>query len=372
MTSVKFFDAEKGFVAGGNKIFQTKTSGNIWKISYTGSELSFFEDLFMIEENKVVAVGLDFGTGESVIVKTEDGGLSWNTISIQNSSFLKSVFFVSPIIGYCSGGGGVILKTTNGGDNWQPLNSGTNQTLNSIYFMDEMNGIAVGGDPISNIILKTIDGGANWTKISTSTSNNLQSVYFANQQIGYIVGWNGEIMKSENGGNTWTNQSSVSMSGNLEVFFTDANTGYIVGGDVNESLIQKTETGGALWEDISPSIDHGLVSIHFTSALNGYAVGASGTVLKTSSGGVSAVQETYSSTQILVYPNPVVDHVSIEASFPEIIESINVFDNNGHTLHSSVIKSSKANLDLFSLEANNYYLVIQTNKGLCIKKFLKV
>ncbi len=66
--------------------------------------------------------------------------------------------FLTPNIGYCSGGEGVILKSTNGGNTWQSQNSGTVTNLESIYFVNELVGIAVGGTPISAIILKTTDG----------------------------------------------------------------------------------------------------------------------------------------------------------------------------------------------------------------------
>lgn len=373
LASVRFLNDDLGFVAGGNVIFKTDNGGDLWENSYNGIGNLFFEDVFGIGANRIIAVGKNFDSNQSVIIKSENNGDSWDSVNISNSAFLRSIFFISTNIGYCSGGDGTILKTTNGGNSWQPLNSGTSQNLQSIYFIDEMNGVAVGGTPSSSIILKTIDGGTSWNEVNAPTSNNLQSVYFVNQMVGYIVGWNGEIIKTEDSGNTWIHQSSVAMSGNLEVTFTDANTGYIVGGDFNESLIQKTDNGGALWEDVSPNINQGLVSIHFPSFLTGYAVGANGTVLKTNSGGVvTATKEVYHSPQILIYPNPVTENLSIKAVDSQVIESLKMYDNNGYFMFEAAINSSKASIDFSLLEANNYFVVIQTNEGKYSRKILKI
>ncbi len=373
LTSVSFYDTENGYTVGGNKIFKTKNGGDLWAISFIANGSNYLEEILVIDSLSVIAVGKNVDLNQSVIYKTNNGGFSWNAINISNSSFLKSIYFVTPDLGYCSGGDGVILKTTDAGNTWQAQTSGTTDNLQSIFFVDELNGIAVGGSPSSSVIVRTQDGGAHWNEITAPSDNNLQSVYFVNPQTGYIVGWNGEIMKTEDGGNSWSFQSSVAMSGNLEVEFTDENTGYIVGGEANTALIQKTSNGGALWEDVSPNISQGLVSIHFPSTLIGYAVGANGTVLKTESGGVvSVMSEPLALPQISIYPNPATDHVLVQSIAPEILESIVLFDNNGQFIYQAEAKGSNAKVDLSMLEANTYFLMIQTNKGRFIQKVVKI
>ena len=373
LTSVKFYNNDLGFTVGGSNIYKTNNRGDTWELSFTGNSSVFLEDIFIIEAGKAIAIGKDFNTEKSIIVRTGNNGITWNSINASNSALLRSVYFPTSNVGYCSGGNGSILKSIDSGNSWQALSSGTSQNLQSIFFVDELNGIAVGGSPSSSIVLKTTDGGENWNEVSTPSDKNLQSVYFVSQQVGYIVGWNGEIMKTMDGGNTWTPQTSVAMSGNLEVFFTNANTGYIVGGNLNESLIQKTNNGGALWEDISPNINQGLVSIHFPSFSTGYAVGENGTVLKTTSGGVtSTTQEIVHSPDIVTYPNPVVEYLSMRSIEPVIIESVKMYDSNGDFIYQAAVNASSGRINFSTLEANNYFLVIQTNEGLFVKKILKI
>ncbi|MDF1699391.1 MAG: hypothetical protein P1U56_26295, partial [Saprospiraceae bacterium] len=313
LNSVDFISENLGYVTGGNIIYKTENGGEDWSISHNASDLVFYEDIFVIDTDRIIAVGKDLDSNQSVITKTENGGEDWINATISNASFLRSVFFVSSDIGFCAGGGGRILKSLDSGDSWQESNSGIGTNLHSIFFVNEMVGIAVGGSPISAVILKTEDGGETWDQINSPSNKNLQSVYFSNQETGYVVGWDGEIMKTDNCGGDWSIQSSVAMTGNLEVVFTDDNTGYIVGGTMNESLIQKTSNGGDLWEDISPPINEGLTCIQFPSFEVGYAVGSNGTVLKTESEGVNTSTHNFQFyNAFAVYPNPTNGYLKIE------------------------------------------------------------
>ena len=94
LTSVKFFDDHHGFIAGGNNIFKTENGGDFWETSFNGFGNIFFEDVFLIGTNKIMAVGKNFDSDQSVIVKSENNGNSWETVNISNSAYLKSIFFI--------------------------------------------------------------------------------------------------------------------------------------------------------------------------------------------------------------------------------------------------------------------------------------
>lgn len=373
VTSVDFVSNDVGYVIEGKNIHKTENGGNTWLHVYSGNDGVFYEDLFAIDRDIIVAVGKDFVTRQSVITKTENGGLDWYDVVQANSALLLSVFFISTKIGFCSGADGTILKTLDSGENWQKLKSGTLSSLKSIFFVNEMEGIAVGGIPGESIILKTIDGGMNWTTINSPSNNYLQSVFFTNKNIGYIVGWNGEIMKTENGGWEWKIQNSVSMSGNLEVTFTDDNIGYIVGGSTNSALIQKTTNGGEVWRDISPPSPNGLLGICFPSENIGYAVGANGTVLKTETGGmISSVRDVSIKHAFSVYPNPVNRILNIKNSANFEIESTQIYDSNGKKVTEFKSNPLQNSVDLSNLMPGIYYLEIQSNQNNEKHKIIKI
>ena len=78
---------------------------------------------------------------------------------------LYSVHFPDVNTGYAVGNIGTIVKTTDGGTTWNSQSSGTSYFLYSVYFPDTNIGYAVGGDPLGNFgnILKTTNGGTTWT-----------------------------------------------------------------------------------------------------------------------------------------------------------------------------------------------------------------
>ncbi len=373
LNAVHFIDNENGYVSAGSKIYKTNDGGTNWVISFEPTGTIYFNDIFVLDENVAFAVGINFDSNKSLIAKTKNNGTDWELIDVSDFSSLNSVYFISNSTGFCSGNGGTILKSTDSGETWQSIESGTNVLLQDIYFVNDTKGIVVGGSITSSTILKTNDGGNEWNSIDTpNDSSYLQSVYFVNEQTGYAVGWWGEIIKTEDCGSTWTSQGSANMFGNLDVVFTNESTGYVVGGQSNVTSIQKTVNGGELWEDISPNIPFGLISIHFPSFDIGYTVGAGGTVLKTESGGVTtSTSFLFSEDEVLLYPNPTVNSVSIESKNDDQISRIELYNGNGQILEAKETNSSKTNLDLSGFKSGIYYLSIHTERGHAVRKLVK-
>lgn len=372
LTSVHFVTEDIGYVVGGNTIYKTENGAEDWDINYNAGDDVLYEDIFVIDNNNIIAIGKDVDSNQSIITKSEDGGNSWIEIPLSTTQLLRSIFFITPTTGYCSGGGGIILKTVDSGSNWVELNSGTNLSLQSIFFVDEMIGFAVGGSPIVGIALKTEDGGQTWSELDSQTTNYLQSVYFTTKETGYIVGWNGEILKTNDCGVTWNSLNSVSMTGNLEITFTDANTAYIVGGADNESLIQKTSSGGDSFEDISPQTSYGLISVQFPSFEVGYAVGFNGSVVKTESEGLmTSTNGLNSFDKFRVFPNPTSGNLNILAHDSNLIEVLKIYNSNGMLLAEMTPSSYSYDLDLSNLAADIYYLEIQSKDLKSIKRIVK-
>ena len=133
ITAVHFKNNTVGFVCARNKLFKTENGGEDWTLSYQGENLFQFEDIKIISDNIVIAAGLDFNTGKSIILRSEDNGEHWLQISTSTNSFLKSVFFLDENNVFCSGGYGKILHSTDGGQHWTEQVSGTISNLQSIF-----------------------------------------------------------------------------------------------------------------------------------------------------------------------------------------------------------------------------------------------
>jgi photosystem II stability/assembly factor-like uncharacterized protein len=370
-SSVHFTSNDTGFVAGLNGIFHTTDGGANWTTAYAADSLDIIEDIFIPSSSLAVAVGQDFGTGISLILRTQNGGASWDEVPTTSMGLLNSVFFVDDLTGYIAGSHGIVLKTENGGASWTQQNSGTISSLKSVFFVDALHGFAVGGGPGSSRILRTIDGGAQWNEVTVNTDSYLQSVFFTDAQTGYIVGWEGEILKTTDAGATWGPQTSVHMAGNLEVFFTDALTGYIVGWEQSAASIQQTTDGGQTWVETAPDLEAGLVSIYFPSPEIGYAVGAQGTILKTTTGGLTTTVCPPFRDDLRLYPNPARYMLYLHPG-ATAIKNLRIFDHQGTLRASVAVDDASRQVDISGFGAGNYYVVMETAQGRRVEKIVKL
>ncbi|GAB5537313.1 MAG: hypothetical protein Rubg2KO_35620 [Rubricoccaceae bacterium] len=157
---VYFFDENRGLAVGGvglygsdqirARVIGTEDGGTTWTVRHTsdvpiswGWKLSFPtpEVGYMSIESYVQDVN-------AYILKTSDGGQSWQQIGISNagsSGDMQGIGFLTPDIGWVSGRG-VISMTTDGGGTWTRLNA-TNQldgNVNRFRFLDGGLGFASG------------------------------------------------------------------------------------------------------------------------------------------------------------------------------------------------------------------------------------
>ncbi|MBI4534983.1 MAG: T9SS type A sorting domain-containing protein, partial [Ignavibacteriae bacterium] len=103
-------------------------------------------------------------------------------------------------VNYVVGSGGLILKSSDFGASWQVLSSNTNSTLRSAEFsVNNTSHIYAVGD--NGTILKTTDGGESWGRQESPTRANLRSVFFyLNDKVGFACGDSGVILRTTDGG----------------------------------------------------------------------------------------------------------------------------------------------------------------------------
>jgi photosystem II stability/assembly factor-like uncharacterized protein len=82
----------------------------------------------------------------------------------------------------------------------------------------------------------------------------------------------------------WDSLSSGTTNLLSSVFFNNANTGYVVG---DSGTILKTTDGGLNWLPLNSGTSVFLKSVHFPQENIGYVVGGGGTILKTTDGGIN-------------------------------------------------------------------------------------
>lgn len=78
-----------------------------------------------------------------MIIKTTDGGISWDTLYNNNAHVLKKLDVVDSSIVFACGNGGVVLRSINGGTTWTQDTFPSTVNLDQIIMFDENNGYAM-------------------------------------------------------------------------------------------------------------------------------------------------------------------------------------------------------------------------------------
>lgn len=198
-TSVNYLSTQTVVAVGGRNytndtiqtVIKSTDGGSTWNIvrDITGRWL---KGAYFINSTTGFAVG-----SAGTIIKTIDAGNTWTPVSspINNRDF-NAVYFNNATTGYIVGGNYVeydtlnsvrtILKTTDGGDTWNIIIDEPGAWLTAIDFIDEYIGYLVGDGAQ---FYKTTNGGSNWTRQEVTGAEwyyNFTSVKFLSEDYGLV------------------------------------------------------------------------------------------------------------------------------------------------------------------------------------------
>jgi photosystem II stability/assembly factor-like uncharacterized protein len=139
------------------------------------------------------------------ILHTTDSGELW---TLQNEGLnsvpLHSVSFVDAQHGWVCGyvfptGNSVLLRTSDGGEHWESLPCGSNRYLTDVVFLDQQNGWMIANtDPdLTSGILRTTDGGNTWTTMDTGGDYWARNLAVVDDGAVWVVGSGGVIRHFE-------------------------------------------------------------------------------------------------------------------------------------------------------------------------------
>ncbi|MCU7493480.1 MAG: YCF48-related protein [Bacteroidota bacterium] len=306
----------KGIIVGSRRGFLSTTDGgNSWSIKPVNNT-----PLTMFRMNAITKSepGKFFMCGTSGrILKSTDGGETFNLDQTLGNGTLYSIVFINPSEGFAGGYNGAIYKTTDGGNNWTQIPSFTNDQINSIllpgdgnviaagingtlftsgdkgntwktnflssrdYYSavvrDSLNIIVAGGSSLEGEIDVTSDGGTAWQKMPPFTTGYLHSIFSVGDNL-YACGRNGGFYYSANNGSSWENHPSAGT--NYKLFFNDVNNGYMVN---SKGQILKTSDKGTTWTETAKFTGE-IKDIKMVSPSRGFAVGAGDRIYETNDG----------------------------------------------------------------------------------------
>ncbi|MFC2084311.1 WD40/YVTN/BNR-like repeat-containing protein [Bacteroidota bacterium] len=285
-TSVKFVNKSLGFAtANGGQIIKTTDGGKTWE-NHSIIEGFELDQLQFIDETYGWVRGIidEYENFITRIFNTTDGGNSWNELEfdfeIWNYQFIsRNKGFILPNF----------LVTEDGGKNWENSKGkligdfSSNYTLRSVHFISENKGWMVG---VKDLIMKTTNRGKNWKSQELGENICFSSIFFLDENVGWIAGDQEFIKKTTDGGESWISQGERKWGNNiLDIYFIDKDTGFACGKNGN---ILRTINGGNDWIRFEYSLQKAtLRDICFINDKTGWIVGDFGKVIKTTDSGES-------------------------------------------------------------------------------------
>ncbi len=187
--------------------------------------------------------------------------------NLDDTTFLDVFFLESdPDYGWVCGYQGTVIRTTDGGETWQGLEIPYMDQLESIFFVNKRIGYTSGSNSslgLPDRIFKSTDGGASWDDITPDFYSygfdkyqfNLWGNYFLNENYGVVVGGgcaakqgNGyyqQFWRTTDGGASWSVfKTDLPNTGMTDVILYPGGSGYAV----SSGYIWTTADSGKTWE----------------------------------------------------------------------------------------------------------------------------
>ena len=218
---------------------------------------------------------------------------------VQNSSIRNNTkhiianSFINQNTGWLASDKGGIIKTTDGGISWQDFTIDTNIRLVSLCFLNESTGFSCG---FTGKIYKTINGGINWQISYSKESDSLYCIDFADNNTGWCTGFR-RILKTTNSGLIWVNLPIDTINSTAKytcIKFFDSQNGILGGFSSGDNApIYKTTNGGTNWQYIHSFSGTEILSVDFVNKDTVYAT-SSGIFLISTNGGFNWSQQYFS------------------------------------------------------------------------------
>ena len=289
--SIYFLDAKRGWIAGSNgTLLMTTDGGATWKKAAKPSEDNLRDVFFTDENNGWLLAERDIfklksaGEARSVLLRTTDGGATWERTGVFPTSKTASPQFTRLLVSddrttaWAIGELGSVYALENN-QIWQKQVSPTRFLLRGGAIFNQSEAVLIGAGAT---ILHTADGGGIWREARVYAAENARfnSVFFATRSLGWAVGTGGRIFASADGGKTWRGQNSPLAADLFDVHFVTPNEGWAAG---DGGALLHTTNSGNTWTPEKINTTHRLERIVFLGRERGFAVGFGGTILAYSS-----------------------------------------------------------------------------------------
>ena len=387
-------------------------NAQVWEYKNSGTDFILLDLSIPPGQDQIAyAAGSQYTVdSEGIIIKTVDGGETWETIyplSGTVNSFTR-IEFVSPLKGFVVGWDNTFMMTEDGGATWVDIAAGTDiYYYSGLNFYDENNGFAMGLN-LSNGLDSYItnDGGITWN-LGTNTTNMAEfASAYADEDTLFTVGKDQVISKSEDGGENWSViNTGIQGFYNFEVYFKDLNNGIV---STEDGTLLTTHDSGLTWdsfstgyhnfyglnyvgdhiyaagtdEDVYLSSDNGTTwemihngpptatfyAIEFFNNGDALICGSQGTMLKASA--LILNTNTVENSSLTIFYRSSIKELIVNSDL--VFSSYLIYSLDGKLINEQKVTSNNTlKIDVSHLSNGNYMVVLNSDNNRRTAKFVK-
>lgn len=312
LQQILFTDSLNGYILGDSVVLKTSDGGNTWNQIFNNHRFFGFDFL-----NPSTGAIL----GNDTVFKTSDSGITWSEVIVSTPLYFQGspLFYMTTAAEWFYVRGQRHAHTTDGGITWNEMSMGNSGPIPIVPTdMQKVNNTFFGIGWYGPVIFKSADNGWTWNGVAGINSNYLTSLTFPSAHIAYASGNRG-IFKSTDGGISWQlNDTTILWPGNgpsdptIEcIRHLDSNIIYAVG---NRGTILSTKDGGNSWQTELSGTTNNLNKL-VVSYGRAIAIGDSGTILLNNDNSISTSIEDHvvdRNDHVLIYPNPAFNFFNVE------------------------------------------------------------
>ncbi len=356
INSLYFFDVETGFAAGNKgQLIKTNDGGSNWMDAQVNSSLNF-QHIYFKNSNDGYLL-----SQEGNLLTSSNGGGAWKEETLGDGGLNSIAFNGNNAV--IAGDDGRVFTSVDG-TSWTPQTSLGVFRINDVMFFDESTVLAAGA---SGKLYKSTDKGNNWTNINSGTSETLSSITKMDSATALIVGESGTILEYQPNDDQLT-QVALGLSSEWlkGVSCTNLNVCHAVG---NKGTILIRNIGE--WTAKNLTDQGNLNVVKFVNNNVGYIAGIGGVLYRHNQTGFPNSSATPDRHDILVYPTPAKDHLTVE--HPVILNaSIHLYNCLGELVRFCEADGHKSVLELTNLPPSMYFLHFAGSDGyIKVMKFIK-
>jgi photosystem II stability/assembly factor-like uncharacterized protein len=294
--AVQFVGSKSGCAVGAHgAVWMTGDGGQTWQPVDSGVTCSLNSACFLTEHAGWVAgseispfTGLDSG----VLLFTGDGGKKWSRIADGQLPPIAYVKFFGLEEGVVVGSAtsdvpSGILKTSDGGKTWQPINGIAAAPWRAGCFVDPEMGLVSGPEGRLQLV-----GGEQLlaSKLPPQGLRTIRSVTLAADDTGWLAGDGGLVLSTGSGGVVWESPAGslpVELRTGIDFRCVEARGDNVWLAGSPGSVVWHSPDGGRRWQRFLTGQTAPLNSLRFVNDSTGIAVGEFGVILRTDDGGQS-------------------------------------------------------------------------------------